>query len=295
MVLPSMNKSVEAISNNHLQQPNKFPLINGLADVRDYYVANCLLFKLNKGSLRIENEFGEFIEQSAPCLFLLEKDQTITLSMSEIEGHIDFSSLEVSYDLMQKFYKVFYSTRNYNDRELSLKTKPKYFFHADLLPGMSDTFDSILHGVACPRVCSNVSIDDHDYSYFSLMYLISAFVRKPGGFDFLERAIKITTKEKVYNIIISDLTRKWSQAEVAGKLFMSISSLKRKLAAEEVSFSKIYLDARMNQAIKLLRMGAGNISQVATMCGYDTPSYFIAIFKRHFKITPLSFMRTMNH
>ncbi len=34
MVLPSMNKSVEAISNNHLQQPNKFPLINGLADVR---------------------------------------------------------------------------------------------------------------------------------------------------------------------------------------------------------------------------------------------------------------------
>ncbi len=35
------------------------------------------------------------------------KDQTITLSMSEIEGHIDFSSLEVSYDLMQKFYKVF--------------------------------------------------------------------------------------------------------------------------------------------------------------------------------------------
>lgn len=127
MVLPSMNKSVEAISNNHLQQPNKFPLINGLADVRDYYVANCLLFKLNKGSLRIENEFGEFIEQSAPCLFLLEKDQTITLSMSEIEGHIDFSSLEVSYDLMQNSTS-FLQYKNYNDRELSLKTKPKYFF-----------------------------------------------------------------------------------------------------------------------------------------------------------------------
>lgn len=107
MVLPSMNKSVEAISNNHLQQPSRASLINGLADVRDYYVANCVLIKLNKGSLRIENEFGEFIEQPAPCLFLLEKDQTITFSMSEIEGHIDFSSLEVSYDLMQKFYKVF--------------------------------------------------------------------------------------------------------------------------------------------------------------------------------------------
>lgn len=41
---------------------NKFLLINGLVDVRDYYVVNCLLFKFNKGSLWIENEFGEFIE-----------------------------------------------------------------------------------------------------------------------------------------------------------------------------------------------------------------------------------------
>ncbi len=73
MVLPSMNKSVEAISNNHLQQSSKVSLINGLADVRDYYVANCVLIKLNKGSLRIENEFGEFIEQSAPCLFFIRK------------------------------------------------------------------------------------------------------------------------------------------------------------------------------------------------------------------------------
>lgn len=73
MVLPSMNKSVEAISNNHLQQPNKFPLINGLADVRDYYVANCLLFKLNKGSLRIENEFGEFIEQICAVFIFIGK------------------------------------------------------------------------------------------------------------------------------------------------------------------------------------------------------------------------------
>ncbi|ECY6825248.1 AraC family transcriptional regulator, partial [Salmonella enterica] len=48
MVLPSMNKSVEAISNNHLQQSSKVSLINGLADVRDYYVANCVLIKLNK-------------------------------------------------------------------------------------------------------------------------------------------------------------------------------------------------------------------------------------------------------
>lgn len=58
MVLPSMNKSVEAISNNHLQQPNKFPLINGLADVRDYYVANCLLLNLIKAVCELKTNLG---------------------------------------------------------------------------------------------------------------------------------------------------------------------------------------------------------------------------------------------
>lgn len=73
MVLPSINKSVKSIRNNHLQQPSEVLLINRLADVRDYYVANCILIKTNKSSLRIENEFGEFIEQFALCLFLLGK------------------------------------------------------------------------------------------------------------------------------------------------------------------------------------------------------------------------------
>ncbi len=67
---------------------------------------------------------------------------------------------------------------------------------------------------------------------------------------------------------------------------MSVLPENLKLAAEEVSFSKIYLDARMNQAYKIITYGAGNISQVATMCIMIRPSYFIAIFKRYFKITP---------
>lgn len=58
MVLPSMNKSVEAISNNHLQQPNKFPLINGLADVRDYYVATAYYLNLIKAVCELKTNLG---------------------------------------------------------------------------------------------------------------------------------------------------------------------------------------------------------------------------------------------
>lgn len=58
MVLPSMNKSVEAISNNHLQQPNKFPLINGLADVRDYMSQTAYYLNLIKAVCELKTNLG---------------------------------------------------------------------------------------------------------------------------------------------------------------------------------------------------------------------------------------------
>lgn len=58
MVLPSMNKSVEAISNNHLQQPNKFPLINGLADVETIMSQTAYCLNLIKAVCELKTNLG---------------------------------------------------------------------------------------------------------------------------------------------------------------------------------------------------------------------------------------------
>ncbi len=92
-------------------------------DVRTIMCQTALLFKLNKRRLRWRFEIWEFIEQSAPCLFLLEKDQTITLSMSEIEEGILIFLLEVSTGNV-KILQSFLQYRNYrNDRAIVKETK----------------------------------------------------------------------------------------------------------------------------------------------------------------------------
>lgn len=90
-------------------------------------------------------------------------------------------------------------------------------------------------------------------------------------------------REKTYNMIINEPSKAWCLDDVASKLYMSRSSFKRKLATEGTSFSKIYLDVRMSIAARLLRTGDYKISQIAEICGYNRPSYFIATFKNIFR------------
>ncbi|EJP1084538.1 helix-turn-helix domain-containing protein, partial [Salmonella enterica] len=78
-------------------------------------------------------------------------------------------------------------------------------------------------------------------------------------------------------------------------LYVSTTTLKRKLAGEDSSFSSIYLNARMNYAARLLRVEGKNITQVSLLCGYDSPSYFASTFKKYFKITPSEFVRIVKN
>ncbi|EEK8041169.1 helix-turn-helix domain-containing protein, partial [Salmonella enterica subsp. enterica serovar Javiana] len=98
-------------------------------------------------------------------------------------------------------------------------------------------------------------------------------------------------REEIYATVINDSCRKWSLSEMANKFHMSQATLKRKLHLENISFSEIVLNARMNKAAKLLRTNDFGIAKVSYMCGYDSSSYFTTVFKRHFKVTPSEFLR----
>ncbi|SUG87105.1 AraC family transcriptional regulator [Salmonella enterica subsp. enterica] len=71
--------------------------------------AYCL--NLIKVVCELKTNLGSSSNNLRRVYFYWKKIKQSRLVWSEIEGHIDFSSLEVSYDLMQKFYKVFDSTR----------------------------------------------------------------------------------------------------------------------------------------------------------------------------------------
>ncbi|HAW8215092.1 TPA: helix-turn-helix domain-containing protein [Escherichia coli] len=68
-------------------------------------------------------------------------------------------------------------------------------------------------------------------------------------------------------------------------IHISESLLKKKLKAENSSFSRIMLDMSMQKAHTLIRSDH-SVSQTAALCGYVNVSYFICQFRRHFKTTP---------
>ena len=121
------------------------------------------------------------------------------------------------------------------------------------------------------------------------MFLLSAFTAHEDGIGILTRTVKSSLREKVYNMVKNAPSKSWSPDDVAARLYMSRSTLKRKLAIEQTSFSEIYLDAGMCMAARLLRTGDYNITQVSVMCGYNHTSYFITTFKKYFQMTPYTF------
>ncbi|HIE1976854.1 TPA: helix-turn-helix domain-containing protein [Escherichia coli] len=74
--------------------------------------------------------------------------------------------------------------------------------------------------------------------------------------------------------------------EVAGRLCINESLLKKKLQEEQTSFSQLLLKERMQNAAQLLSVGRFSISRVAEQCGYASTSYFIAVFRRYYGIPP---------
>lgn len=98
--------------------------------------------------------------------------------------------------------------------------------------------------------------------------------------------VKPTTTDKVLDIISQDLSKPWKISMISEDMFISEISLRKRLENEGTTFMNILTDARMMHSLKLLTMSDYNINTIAYKVGYNSPSYFIKTFKRHFGLTP---------
>ncbi len=94
------------------------------------------------------------------------------------------------------------------------------------------------------------------------------------------------TSVKVKDIIISDLQHSWSLKEISSKLFISESSLRKKLEAEKTNFMTLLTTVRMAHAMNLLATTNLTIGQISSLSGYKNTSYFIKKFKKYYKSSP---------
>lgn len=98
--------------------------------------------------------------------------------------------------------------------------------------------------------------------------------------------------EKVEAMIYKDLSYDWSADLLASNLFMSTSTLRRKLKSQGNTIQEIRNRARLGHGLHLLQTTQFNISNIAEQCGYQSQSRFTEQFKLLFGMTPREIRKT---
>ncbi|SFU15421.1 AraC-type DNA-binding protein [Kosakonia arachidis] len=93
-------------------------------------------------------------------------------------------------------------------------------------------------------------------------------------------------ERKIRRLISSDASHTWNIKHVASQLGMSEATLRRKLTAENTSFSKLIADVRMCRALTLLQVTDLSVTQIALEVGYESPSKFSSRFRHRFGFGP---------
>lgn len=108
--------------------------------------------------------------------------------------------------------------------------------------------------------------------------------RSPHDQRFIEQVDK-TIKEHMHSA-------DFSVENLAENLGMSRSQLFRKFKAlYELSPSETLRIERLNYAKKLIAEREHNVNEISDLAGFNSPSYFITSFKKHFGITPTEYLK----
>lgn len=98
--------------------------------------------------------------------------------------------------------------------------------------------------------------------------------------------------EKVQSMISNDISCDWSVDLIASNLFMSASTLRRKLKSEGNNIQDIRNRARLGHGLHLLQTTQFHIGNIAEQCGYQSQSRFTEQFKILFGMTPREIRKT---
>ncbi len=101
------------------------------------------------------------------------------------------------------------------------------------------------------------------------------------------------TVDQVLDVLYLDIKKKWKLNEVACQLHMSDSKLQRKLKEENIEFSRLFNDFKLEIARKMLAHSKNSISNISFACGFDNITYFSSQFRRKYNMSPREFRKML--
>ncbi|MDN0333110.1 helix-turn-helix transcriptional regulator [Escherichia coli] len=101
--------------------------------------------------------------------------------------------------------------------------------------------------------------------------------------------------DRVIALLEAEPSRNWYFTEVCDRLYLSESTLRKKLELENINFKKLLLDFKMKKAAELLKTTNKSITMISSELGYVYASYFIKVFKNYFGVTPKQFLKKFTY
>lgn len=148
---------------------------------------------------------------------------------------------------------------------------------APLSEGLVFMWDNLLYAVR-----HNLPEELQKHQAFGL--LLALLHDGVAGPLLIERNVNLT--EQVRQFIMFSPARAWTAQDVASRLALSESTLRRRLREESQSFRQIVEEVRMSVALSQLQSTRLPIGEIALQCGYLSSSRFTARFRQHYGCLP---------
>jgi AraC-like DNA-binding protein len=95
-----------------------------------------------------------------------------------------------------------------------------------------------------------------------------------------------TLADKVRTTLLKAPQDNWHITEMARRLAVSESTLRRRLAEHDTNFQELLIEARMARALSLLQTTKMPVAQIAYEAGYESPSRFAVRFRARYGVKP---------
>ncbi len=226
----------------------------------------------------------------APALtgaFNLRFEAEGSLASLALDMHVDFGSandifLFAVVTTLWRIGSTCAGTRLSGTTELSIPEPPYYRRFARLLPDAR-------FGQPATRIIFDASVLELPIVSADRSALRLASEQCQTALDSLPQAQGLA--QHVRKLISRTDAVPASMAATAAALRVSSRTLKRKLAAEGVSFSQLVAEARQESALRLLKTSSLSVAAIAKRLGYSTAPNFIRAFRRWTGKTPVSYRR----
>lgn len=250
-----------------------------VARKRDRYpVTQCGVIFVREGSLTYKTRSDEIHHLKAGEFTIYHSDQLRNLESFADSGHFlaDVITFEPS------LFRQFCETCSAHNELKSDSEESMYALNSE-------------HKVAMQTLQLLIEAKEaSDSSELTLEALAQALLFEiihvaPGLQPIVRSACNQSTAQKVIGFIELNIENDVSLDMTAHFLGISIATLKRRLAAEDLSFSQILKVKRVNHAATKLRLSNKSIAQIAFESGFKSAAHFSTAFKGVQGMTPKEF------